>query len=251
MTFGPYEILEIDAQSWRIESDIVRAFLFAGTDRALLVDTTNRPGPLDEAVRSLTALPVLLVNTHADGDHISANDRFAEAWMHPAEFSDYAQTRKPGFAAPKPLQDGEILDLGGRRFEVLLLPGHTPGSIALLERGSGVLVGGDCVSERPVFLFGEMRSLEAYLVSLRRLLARSDEVSCVYPAHGPFPLETAQIARQLLCAEKLRRGELSPQEPPYPLPAKMYCAEGASIYYIPEDLEQFTRSAPGIGAGNE
>ena len=79
MKFDCYEILQIDETSWRIETDIVRAFLFVGTERALLVDTTNFPGKLDEAVRSLTDKPVMLVNPHADEDHISANDRFAEA----------------------------------------------------------------------------------------------------------------------------------------------------------------------------
>lgn len=239
MTFGPYEIIQIDANSWRIESDIVRAFLFAGTERALLVDTTNRPGPLDDAVRSLTDKPVILVNTHADADHISANDRFAEAWMHPAEFAYYAQTRGAGFAAPRPLQDGEIIDLGGRCFEIILVPGHTPGSIALLERASGTLVCGDSISAGPVFLFGEVRSLEAFIASLTRLQERSGEIRSIYPSHGPFPLDGAQLACELSCAQRLLRGELTPQEPPYPLPAKMYCADGAGIFYIPEDLKQF------------
>ena len=51
MTFGPYEIIQIDERSWRIESGFVRALLFAGAERALLVDTANVSGPLDEAVR--------------------------------------------------------------------------------------------------------------------------------------------------------------------------------------------------------
>ena len=233
MKYDCYEILQIDETSWRIETDIVRAFLFVGTERALLVDTTNFPGKLDEAVRSLTDKPVMLVNTHADEDHISANDRFAEAYMHPAEYAYYAQMRKPGYAAPRPLQDGEMIDLGGRSFEVILVPGHTFGSIALLDSKAGILVGGDSISDTPVFIFGEMRNLDAFKVSLARLLARTGEFETIYPSHGTFPLDKGQIARELSCAEKLQRGELEPQEPPFPLPAKMYCADGAGYYYIP------------------
>jgi len=233
MTFDRYEIQAIDKTSWRIETDIVRAFLFVGTEKALLVDTTNFPGPLDEAVKHLTDKPVILVNTHADEDHISCNDRFPEAFMHPAEYAYYARTRKAAYAKAMPLQDGEVIDLGGRSFEVILLPGHTFGSIALLERETGILVGGDSISDTPVFIFGDMRDLDAFQVSLKRLLRRIDQISVVYPSHGTFPLEKEQIAKELSCAEKLQRGELTPQEPPFPLPAKMYCADGAGYYYIP------------------
>jgi len=228
--FEQYELIQISETSWRIETDIVRAFLFIGTERALLVDTTNYPYRLDAAVRSLTDKPVMLVNTHADEDHISANHCFREAWMHPAEYAYYAQKRKEGYAEPKPLQDGEIIELGGQRFEVILIPGHTPGSIALLDRENGILVSGDSISDRPVFIFGEMRNLDALKVSLARLQARQEEFRWVYPSHGTFPLEKEQIARELSCAEKLQRGEIVPQEPPFPMPAKMFCADGAGFY---------------------
>ena len=233
MKFDCYEIIQIDETSWRIETDIVRAYLFVGTERALLVDTTNVPGKLDDAVRSLTDKPVVLVNTHADEDHISANDRFAEAWMHPAEYAYYAKTRKPCYAAPRPLQDGEIIDLGGRCFEVILVPGHTFGSIVLLDREAGILISGDSISDTPVFIFGEMRNLDAFKVSLARLQNRIDEYSVVYPSHGTFPLDKQQVSKLLSCAEKLQRGELEPQEPPFPMPAKMFCYDGAGYYYIP------------------
>lgn len=238
MTFGPYEIIQIDERSWRIESGFVRALLFAGAERALLVDTANVSGPLDEAVRSLTDKPVTLVNTHADPDHIGANDRFAEVWMHPAEFGYYAQQRSPGFAAPRPVWDGVTLDLGGRSFEVILVPGHTPGSIALYERETGVLVGGDSISSTPVFLFGGMRSPEAFEASLARLSERAADIRCIYPSHGVFPLGAEQIEKELACIRRLLRGELSPQEPPYPLPAKMYLWDGAGVYFIPEELSR-------------
>ena len=233
MKIGNYEVVQIDSQSWRIEGGIVRAFLFTGTQRALLVDTTETPGELDAVVRELTALPVTLVNTHADGDHISCNDRFPTAYMHPAEFAQYAKASQPGFAKPASVQDGELIDLGGRVFEVILIPGHTCGSIALLDKAGKVLVGGDTISAGPVFMFGDTRNIDAFCHSLERLQARSPEFDTIYPSHGVFPLEVGQIANQLACAKKLMAGELEPQEPPYPLPAKMFSDGKAAFFYIP------------------
>ena len=36
--------------------------------------------------------------------------------------------------------EGDTLECGGYRFEVLHIPGHTPGSIALLDREHGLLL---------------------------------------------------------------------------------------------------------------
>lgn len=128
---------------------------------------------------------------------------------------------------------------GGRRFEVIHTPGHTPGSIALYEREAGVLVGGDSISSTPVFLFGEMRSAEAFEASLARLGERAAGIRCIYPSHGIFPLGPEQIEAELACVRALISGKLSPEEPPYPIPAKMYRLNGAGVYCSPEELEKF------------
>lgn len=39
--------------------------------------------------------------------------------------------------------DGEIIDLGGRRLEILHVPGHTPDAVALLDAENGLLFTGD------------------------------------------------------------------------------------------------------------
>lgn len=41
--------------------------------------------------------------------------------------------------------DGDVIDLGDRRFEVLHLPGHSPGSIGLWEAETATLIGGDAI----------------------------------------------------------------------------------------------------------
>jgi glyoxylase-like metal-dependent hydrolase (beta-lactamase superfamily II) len=43
------------------------------------------------------------------------------------------------------LQGGDVIDLGGRRLHVIELPGHTPGSIGLVDETEGALLSGDAV----------------------------------------------------------------------------------------------------------
>lgn len=226
-----YDVSKLDDTTYRIEDDIVRAFLLLGTSRALLIDSTNGSGDLLSLVRELTELPVTLVNTHADADHTGCNAQFPAALMHPAEYMYYAEMARPGFAGPEPVQDGELVELGSRTLEVILVPGHTPGSIALLDYNRRVLYSGDSVSSTPVFIFGRMRSLPALIVSLERLYARRGCFDVIHASHGELPLPPEQIRRQLGCARRLLAGELEPQEPPFDIPAKMYLHSGAGFFY--------------------
>lgn len=51
--------------------------------------------------------------------------------------------RTRGTAPTRTLVDGDVVDLGDRAFEVLHVPGHTAGSIALWEATTGMLFTGD------------------------------------------------------------------------------------------------------------
>ena len=112
--------------------DMVRCFLLLGEREALLVDTCTGEGDLKAVVEGITKLPVTVVFTHADRDHIGAAKHFERRLMHPSEF-DYYASKNEEPAAMEALWEDDILDIGTFRFEVILLPGHTPGSIALLE----------------------------------------------------------------------------------------------------------------------
>ena len=143
------EAITINENSWYFSGAVGRAFLFRGEKAALLVDTTNGPGDLKGEVEKLVGkLPVILVNTHADSDHIGCNDQFEKTRMHPSEFAYYTCKCKMGYAVPVPVQDGEKIDIGGRIFEVILVPGHTYGSIVLLNRKERILVGGDTILKK-------------------------------------------------------------------------------------------------------
>src|SRR6185295_14315421 len=73
------------------------------------------------------------------------------------------------------LGDGDVVDLGDRSFEVLHVPGHTAGSIALWDASGGVLFTGDTAAvDDPLHAEDE----EAFVSSLHRLRALPVEVVC-------------------------------------------------------------------------
>ena len=154
-------------KTWTEADGGVRFFLLTGNDKALVIDTGMTGIDIRAAVSQHTDLPCILLNTHADRDHIGGNSQFEEICMHPSEYPFYRHQKSDGNLIP--VFDGDIIDLGGRVLEIIHLPGHTPGSITVLDRANRCLIGGDPVQKNgSIYMFGPHRSLEAYIVSLER-----------------------------------------------------------------------------------
>ncbi|RAO63645.1 MBL fold metallo-hydrolase [Micromonospora saelicesensis] len=80
------------------------------------------------------------------------------------------------------LDDGDRVDLGGLVLTVLHLPGHTPGSIALLEEHTGTLYSGDIIYEGALIDDLPNSDVTAYRRSMEFLVDL--DVSVVHPGHG-------------------------------------------------------------------
>ncbi|GGO18489.1 MBL fold metallo-hydrolase [Micromonospora parathelypteridis] len=95
---------------------------------------------------------------------------------------DPATYRVEPMTLNRTLDDGDRIDLGGRALTVLHLPGHTPGSIALLEERTGTLYSGDIIYEG--YLIDNLPNSDVadYRRSME-FLADLD-VSVVHPGHG-------------------------------------------------------------------
>lgn len=198
----------------------VRFFLLIGEEKALIIDSGMQTRNAKELARELTDLPIGLFNTHADIDHIGSNGEFDTVMMNPAELVNY---RKPHISQEiLAVYDGDIIDLGGRKLEAIALPGHTPGSTALLDLNSGMLFSGDPIQDGRIFMFGQMRDLAAYILSLKRLEARAGEIAAIYPAHGSCPVSAAIISKLIAGAEKAERGEITPE------PFEMFGSRGSA-----------------------
>ena len=201
-----YQIIQKNENTWIIEDGGVRFFLLAGKEKALLVDSGMQVHNARDIAGTLTNLPLSLLNTHADMDHIGSNGQFASFYMHPAEEANYRRAGKQGTIIP--VNDGDELELGERKLKIIHLPGHTAGSIAVLDIQNRVLISGDPVQEHGrIFMFGEHRSLNDYISSLEKLMAMEgfDEL---WPSHADLPIKPEVIGKLLDGAKKIARGEI-------------------------------------------
>ncbi|HEX7454213.1 MAG TPA: MBL fold metallo-hydrolase [Polyangiaceae bacterium] len=93
---------------------------------------------------------------------------------------DYAVRSAPPTGT---VRDGDIIDLGDRAFEVLHLPGHSPGSIALFEAATKTLFSGDAIYDGPLLFDLPGSSIADYIRTLRRLVTL--DVAVVHAGHDP------------------------------------------------------------------
>jgi glyoxylase-like metal-dependent hydrolase (beta-lactamase superfamily II) len=85
---------------------------------------------------------------------------------------DVAAWVAPGAEPTSFVTDGDVIDLGDRRLEVLHVPGHTPGSIALWEPDAQLLFSGDTVYVDARLGFDDLEAAEASLARLAALPVR-------------------------------------------------------------------------------
>ena len=198
------KIIQINTNTWRIEDDGVRLFLLAGTEKALLIDSGMNLNNARDVAAGLTDLPLSLLNTHADRDHIGSNEQFDAFYMHPAEEPVYRRSGKPGTIIP--VREGDSLNLGDRELRIIHLPGHTPGSIAVLDVQNRVLISGDPIQAHGrIFMFGDHRNMEDYIASLEHLKDFTDQFDEIWPSHADIPVSPAII-------QKLRDGAQAIQD---------------------------------------
>jgi glyoxylase-like metal-dependent hydrolase (beta-lactamase superfamily II) len=116
----------------------------------------------------------------------------------PAAGYSAAAHRLVGIEPTRVLAEGDVVDLGDRAFEVLHLPGHSPGSIGLWEARSGTLFSGDAIYDGP--LLDEIAGADVadYRATMERLLTLP--VRIVHGGHdGSFGADRlASIARAYL-----------------------------------------------------
>lgn len=219
------KITPLDAQTWRIEefdeTNSVYLYLMAGTQSALLLDTGFGQIDVPAAVRALTHLPLTVVNSHGHFDHIGSNHCFDTIWLHPADRPLYSLHRS---RLPDPitehladLTDGQRIDLGDRTLEVIHTPGHSKGSVCLLDRTRRWLFTGDTCCKADVLLCLEYSgTVTEYAATVDKLRHMRGAFDVTWPSHHAVPVEPAILDQFAEAARRLLHGEAGqPYQTPF------------------------------------
>lgn len=220
------------------QAEEVISYLIVGEKRAMLFDTGMGISDIKKVASELTRLPIIVLNSHTHDDHVGGNWEFADVYGMDTDFTrknamgsqEDAQAEitpdqicgalpagfDPKTYATRPwkitavILDGDRLDLGGRKLEVVATPGHTPDAISLIDRGNGLLFTGDTYYPAPIWLFRPETNLVAYAASIRRLAALAPQVNLVLGAHN-IPVASPAVLGQLVSAfDKVQSGKTSP-----------------------------------------
>lgn len=186
------------------DADDGTGYLVVGKDKALVVDTCNGEQDYCAAIRSLTQLPLIVVNTHAHGDHTGGNRFFDSALIGEAELPYYNIKACPA----QVIREGDVIDLGGKTLEAISFPGHTPGGVCLLAREDRVLFTGDSVLGRTVWMFMENSvSISTLKQSLEHLNTYRDRFDVLLTGHGTKADDPAYIDSLIDACNVILAGE--------------------------------------------
>ncbi len=190
------------------------------TGAAAIVDPGSEPERIEAQIEKLGRIPQAIWITHAHVDHIGGVAALKRKWnvpvfLHPLDEPLYrvggrqAQLYGIQYEDPPPpdewFADGQTIELGKLRLEVMHVPGHAPGHVILYGHGNAIV--GDCLFAgsigRTDLPFSNPAQLE---LSLKKIAALPPE-TVVHPGHGdittigeerlsnPFLNGTARIVR--------------------------------------------------------
>lgn len=204
-------------------------YLVTGKDRALLIDTGTGLGDLRKVVEDLSDLPVTVVATHAHPDHIGGMGNFENIHIHKDDAKNiwfwsakalrrfYYDTvrslikyniKKKDIKRLKyktkviPIEEGHVFDLGGKTVEVIHTPGHTKGSIVLLDKKDGIMFTGDNVNPTLLHIVPGSTTIEDWLPGAKRTLSLADEYRA-YNGHDDGISTKPQIEELVHLGEEL------------------------------------------------
>jgi len=266
-----FEVYKVAPDTYAIyephQSEETISYLILGEKQALLFDTGMGISDLKKLLAELPEpripiikAPTIVLNSHTHNDHVGDNWQFdtiysmdtdfsrqnaqgssADAQVEiapgeicgqlPRNFNSKSYRTKP-WKITKYIHDGDTIDLGGRRIEILSTPGHTPDAITLFDRRGGLLFTGDTYYPAPIWLFRPETDMDAYAKSIARLAALAPQVKIVLGEHNVPVAPPSVLAALVTAFADFRAGKASCQPD---RPGKQLCTVGGLQFLVRSD----------------
>lgn len=226
-----FKVTKLENNIYRIyEPKDIYTTVILGSEKALVIDNGHGFGNVRKVIESITDLPLMVVNTHGHLDHAGGNYLFDEVYinfediptyykyekekdlmlisydklfkekgiqMFPDDFDreSFMKTTTKKFF---PLENHQIIDLGGRKLEVIKMPGHTVGHVTFLDYETGILFSGDAVSTTLWLYYDNGITLDMYCEYLENL--KKYPIKGFLPTHIDkiLPIEILDILQEVI-----------------------------------------------------
>ena len=116
----------------------------------------------------------------------------------------------PGVEPTGYLNEGEVIDLGGRALEVIYTPGHSIGSVSFLDRANRAIFTGDAVYGGTLLINFGGTDPEAYRDTFRKLSELASDIDEVYGAHMDAPMDARLLPTIYASYEEIFAGRVAP-----------------------------------------
>lgn len=167
--------------------------------QAIIIDPGDDKKKIERVLKGHNLTPAFIINTHGHIDHIGCDEGFGvPIYVHR---QDAALLKSPELnlsiflggafsvtSKVKELEDKDSVKLGDLELEVIHVPGHSPGGIALLMKKpeNNIVFTGDSLFYHSIGRADFPGASSAVLIkSIKEKLFKLNDNTIVYPGHGP------------------------------------------------------------------
>lgn len=229
--------------------DNTTLYLVEGDSAALIIDTGTRLSALSEKLARFTQLPIKVILTHGHYDHAGNIDFFPEVSMHKSDMSIDTQALKEYKGKLTFVEEGDLIDLGNRKLTVMHTPGHTPGSICLIDEENKIAFTGDAFGSGQLWMqLNPQLPMAVLAESCGKMieLMATGNVEKIYVGHYPYlkkPLSMDYMLDLMIACRKIDKGEISECKP-FGDKALILKYGSAEIVFLPQNAGQRTIIEP-------
>ena len=225
---GVYEITDIGNNTYLINEKLSTMFVLLGEKSALVIDCGTGIGDFKGVIENLTnGLPYKVVMTHSHVDHIGGRGQFEDIYLTKTDSKFikgvtmayrriYAVSNQmmggkvngKKFTPVKKeptvhfVKEGDVFDLGNRTIKVFETPGHTVGSLSLLDVENRTIFIGDVANEFLFMWLPHATTIDEMIVTLEKL-ASLDGYDTVWASHHTSPITRDNIKEYIEGAKTL------------------------------------------------
>lgn len=238
-----WSIEKIRENVWYVnESGLNAMYLVKGSIRSAVIDTGTGTGDFRSLIESILGTSYVVILTHGHMDHAGGMGQFEKVYIHEKDMEvakkisledrqDYILRMEKAGALQKgavtidthmkngkktkmlPVKEGDIIDLGNKKLVIFEFPGHTNGSVCILDAADRILFSGDSMNEVQLISAeteDRMALLEQWYQTGKRILGMQAQYDLCAGGHRLIPIEDAE--KIVECGRLALNGTLTPEK---------------------------------------